>query len=275
MKKRSGFIYEVAIIAVVVVILAILLFPFCWIFITSLRDENHIFSETLSFGKITFENYRGLLKEGFGRFFVNSTYLSLITVVFTVLIASLAAYAFSRMKFFGRKELLLTVIGSQMFPWVVLLTPIYMMFWRFRLVNTHSGLFLLYIGVNLPYAIYLLVGYFSSIPKELDEAAIIDGCSVIGTIFRVVLPVALPGLVATATYCFVQVWNEYLFALTLITRTELKTLPLGLGMFFGEYTAEWGKVMAASALTSIPTVLFFLILNRYLIAGLTAGAVKE
>lgn len=256
-------------------VLFILLFPFLWIFLTSLKDEEHIFSEDFGFGMLTLDNYRGLLEAGFGRFFVNSMYLSVVTVFSVIAISALASYALSRIKFFLRREILLTIVGSQMFPWVVLITPVYIMFWRLRLVNTHRGIVLIYIGITLPYAIYLLLGYFSSIPRELDEAAKIDGCSTLGIIFKVILPVSLPGLVATATYCFVQVWNEYLFALTLLTKTELKTLPLGLGMFFGQYTTEWGRVMAASAVTSAPTVVFFLVLNKYLVKGLAQGAVKS
>ncbi|NPV54229.1 MAG: carbohydrate ABC transporter permease [Firmicutes bacterium] len=258
-------------------LLAIMLFPFLWIFVTSLKPERELFSASLALNvkSITLVNYMGLWEAGFARFFMNSLFVCTVAVIISTFLAVLAAYAFSRMHFRGKQSLLTTIAASQMFPWVVLITPIYVLFWKLRFINTYRGLILSYIAITLPYSIYLLLGYFNAISKELDDAASIDGCSTLGTIFRVILPVSTPGLVATATYSFVQAWNEFLFALTFMTRTELKTLPVGLASFFGEYTTEWGKAMAASAITTIPTVLFFLLIQRHLISGLTAGSLKS
>ena len=164
---------------------------------------------------------------------------------------------------------------TQMFPWVILVTPIFMIFWVLRLANSYIGLIVVYIAITAPFSVYMLVGYFETIPKELDNAAAIDGCSALGTIFRVILPVSLPGLVATAAYTFAVTWNEFLFALTLMTQTEKKTVPVGVANFFGQYSADWGKVMAASVIAAIPTVIFFTIIQRHLIKGLVAGSVKQ
>ena len=138
----------------------------------------------------------------------------------------------------------------------------------------YVGLITAYIAITIPFSIYLLLGYLDSVPVELDDAAKIDGCSTLGIIGRVILPVAWPGVAATAIYTFAQTWNEFLFALTLMTQNELKTIPVGLAGFFGEYTTRWGLVMAASVIATLPTLFIFLFLKRQLVSGLTAGAIK-
>jgi ABC-type glycerol-3-phosphate transport system permease component len=147
-------------------------------------------------------------------------------------------------------------------------------FYSLGLVNSFVGLIIAYIAITVPFSLYMLLGYLDSVPRELDEAAKIDGCSTLGIIRRVVLPVAWPGVAATAIYAFAQSWNEFLFALTLMTQNEVKTIPVGLAGFFGEYTTRWGLVMAASVVTTLPTLLIFIMLKRQLVSGLAAGAVK-
>ena len=132
-----------------------------------------------------------------------------------------------------------------------------------------------YVAISIPFSIYLLVGYLESVPRELDEAAIIDGCSRFQVIWRIIFPIMLPGIVATATYAFLLCWTEYLFALAFLTKMHLKTMPLGLYAFFGEDTTEWGNIMAASALTTLPTLLLFLPLQTRMASGLAAGSVKQ
>ena len=143
------------------------------------------------------------------------------------------------------------------------------------MVNNLFGLILTYIAITIPFSIYMLLGYLDSVPRELDEAAIIDGCSTIGVMVRVVLPIAWPGVAATAIYTFVQAWNEFLFALTLITDNDLKTIPIGLANLFGQYTTQWDLVMSASVVATLPTLIIFLFLQRQLVSGLAAGAVKQ
>jgi ABC-type glycerol-3-phosphate transport system permease component len=168
-----------------------------------------------------------------------------------------------------------TFAFSQLFPFVVILTPLYILFWNLRLVNTLTGLVVAYVAITLPYCVYMLLGYFENVPVSLDEAARMDGCSTLRIIFRIVLPVAWPGIVATTVYAFIQAWNEYLFALTLMTESDKKTIPVGLAGFFGEYTTDWGAVMTASVIATAPTMIFFLVMQRQLVAGLAAGAVKQ
>ncbi len=259
-------------------LLLALVFPTAWIFLTSIRPEREVFSDTfrLISRTITFESYRALIATTtFATYIRNSLVVSLITTLVAVSISLLAAYSFSRRRFRLRGVLLITVVFSQLFPYVILITPIYVIFYHLRLVNTLFGLIIAYVATTVPFCVYMLLGYLDSVPRELDEAAIIDGCSTLGVIWSVVLPVAWPGVAATAIYSFAQAWNEYLIALTLVTRNELKTIPVGLASFFGEYTTRWDLVMTASVLATVPTLIIFLVLQRQLVSGLAAGAVKQ
>jgi ABC-type glycerol-3-phosphate transport system permease component len=252
------------------------LFPFLWVFLTSVRPERDLFTDTfrLLTETITFENYEALLQSPFPRYILNSLIVCIPATVIAVAFSLLAAYSFSRRRFRFRNLLLIVVVISQLFPWVVLITPVYSVFYSLGLVNSFVGLIIAYIAITVPFSLYMLLGYLDSVPRELDEAAKIDGCSTLGIIRRVVLPVAWPGVAATAIYAFAQSWNEFLFALTLMTQNDVKTIPVGLAGFFGEYTTRWGLVMAASVVTTLPTLLIFIMLKRQLVSGLAAGAVK-
>ena len=259
-------------------LLLMLAFPTLWIFLTSIRPEQEVFSDTfrLISSTVTLESYRTLLaKTTFPTYIRNSLYVSLVTTLLAVSASLLAAYSFSRRRFRLRGLLLIMVVFSQLFPYVILITPIYVIFYHLKLVNTALGLILAYIATTVPFCVYMLLGYLDSVPRELDEAAIMDGCSALKVIWSVILPVAWPGVAATAIYSFAQAWNEYLIALTLVTRNELKTIPVGLASFFGEYTTRWDLVMTASVLATIPTLVIFLILQRQLVSGLASGAVKQ
>lgn len=255
-----------------------LAFPTLWIFLTSIRPEQEVFSDTfrLISSTLTLESYRTLLaKTTFPTYIRNSLVVSLITTVTSVAVSLLAAYSFSRRRFRYRGVLLIMVVFSQLFPYVILITPIYVFFYHLKLVNTLLGLIFAYIATTVPFCVYMLLGYLDSVPRELDEAAIVDGCPTLRVIWSVVLPVAWPGVAATAIYSFAQAWNEYLIALTLVTRNELKTVPVGLASFFGEYTTRWDLVMTASVLATVPTLIIFLVLQRHLVSGLATGAVKQ
>jgi len=270
--------HDLFIVIVTFTIIILILFPFFWMVVSSLKPPIQLLSRELQFfgGQLTLKNYQGILEIGFLRFVLNSMLVcTTATIICVGFIASPAAYAISRYQFSGRSSILAMVGFTQMFPWVILVTPVFMMFWVLRLVNSYIGLILVYIAITVPFSIYMLVGYFETIPKALDEAAVVDGCSPLGTIFRVILPVSLPGLVATSAYTFAVTWNEFIFALTLMTQNEKKTVPVGLANFLGQYTTDWGVVMAASVVATIPTVIFFLFLQRHLVAGLAAGAVKQ
>lgn len=272
---RTGFSLpgELAIVALTLLLLFFFVYPTAWIVVASFQTPETMFSSTEF--HFTLENYVGLFQTGFARFILNSLFLCITAVVISTFVSVIAAYTFSRMRFPGKRVIFGSVLLGQCFPWIILVTPLFILFARMGLLNNHLSMIFVYVAVTIPFSVYLLVGYLESVPRSLDEAAIIDGCSRFQVIWRIIFPIMLPGIVATATYAFMLCWAEYLFALAFLTKTELKTMPLGLYAFFGENTTEWGNVMAASALTTLPTLLLFLPLQTRLTSGLAAGSVKQ
>jgi ABC-type glycerol-3-phosphate transport system permease component len=267
---------DIIIVVVGLSLLLLMAFPFLWVVVISFRPEADIFTRTFQLiTTFTTENYALLVeKSPFATYLRNSFFVCTVATVAAVVIALIAAYGFSRYTFRGRKLLLILVIATQLFPFVILITPLYAMFFSLGLINSFTSLIFSYIAINLPFAIYLLVGYFDTIPTELDEAARIDGASTLQIIFKVILPVAWPGVVTVAVYAFVTAWDEFLFALTLMTSEENKTVPVGLAGFFGEYTTQWNLVMTASVVSTLPTLILFMFLQKKLVSDLTAGSVK-
>jgi ABC-type glycerol-3-phosphate transport system permease component len=161
-----------------------------------------------------------------------------------------------------------------MFPHILVIIPLFVIMRGLRLLNTKASLVLAYASFSLPYVMYMLIGYFAGIPQELDEAATVDGCSKTGILFRILLPLAVPGIVATAIYAFIHAWDELMFAVMFTSTSAQRTLPVGLAMYIGEYGIEWGNLCAAAILTSLPVVFLFMFLQKFLIAGMTSGSVK-
>jgi len=258
-------------------LLLVLAFPFIWVVLISFRPDREIFTRTFRlFTTVTLENYYALLENSpFTAYLKNSIIICSISTVAAVTISLIAAYGFSRNRNFkGRGVLLLLVVCTQLFPYVILITPLYSMFLKFGLIDNPISLVLSYTAMNLPFAIYLLLGYLDTIPQDLDEAAKLDGASTMQIIFKVILPIAWPGVVTVAVNAFVSGWDEFLFALTLMTSDEKKTVPVGLAGFFGEYTTQWNLVMTASVISTLPTLILFMFLQRKLVSDLAAGAVK-
>ena len=264
---------ELLVLAVALVSAIVLVYPTAWVFFASFKTQQTLFSA--EFADYTLENYRRLFASGFGVHVGNSLAISLCAVLISTFVSVIAAYVFSRRRFRWKATIFGGVMLGQTFPWIILVTPVFILFARLGLLNTYLGIVVCYVAVTIPFSVYLLVGYLESVPRSLDEMAIIDGCPPFLVIWRIVFPIMLPGVVATATYAFLLCWSEYLFALALLTRTEMKTMPLVLYAFFGEHTTEWGQVMAAAAITALPPLLLFLPLQTKLSAGLAAGAVKQ
>lgn len=264
---------ELAVILMTLVALFVLVYPTAWVFLASFRTPETMFSSGVHV--YTLENYRRLLASEFSRSIFNSLFICLASVLVSTAVAVVAAYVFSRMRFRWKSLLFGSVMMGQTFPWIILVTPLFILFAKLGLLNSYGSLIFVYVAVSIPFSIYLLVGYLESVPRTLDEAAIIDGCSRLQVITKVVFPIMLPGVVATATYAFLLCWSEYLFALAFLTDTEKKTMPLLLATYFGENVVEWGHVMAGSALTTLPTLLLFLPLQTRMTSGLSAGSVKQ
>jgi len=212
-------------------------------------------------------------------YFVNSTIVSLCATVFSVVIAIFAAYAVSRYRFRGRRVFTMTVLATQMLPGILFLLPLFLIFVNIgdatgiALHGTRGGLILTYLTFSLPFSIWMLVGYFDSIPRELDEAAAMDGCGPLRTLLQIIVPAAVPGIIAVSVYAFMTAWGEVLFA-SVLTNDTTRTLAIGLKGYATQYDVYWNQVMAASLVVSVPVVAGFLLLQRYLVTGLTAGAVK-
>ncbi|MET7641345.1 carbohydrate ABC transporter permease [Streptomyces sp. NPDC005438] len=214
-----------------------------------------------------------------GRYFTNSLIVAGAATVCSVIIAVFAAYAVSRYRFRGRRTFTITVLSTQMFPGILFLLPLFLIFVNLgnltgiALYGSRGGLILTYMTFTLPLSIWMLVGYFDSLPRDLDEAAQVDGCGPLGALFRVVVPAATPGIVAVTIYSFMTAWGEVLFA-SVMTNDATRTLSIGLQGYANQTEVYWNQVMAASLVVSLPIVAGFLLLQRYLVAGLTAGAVK-
>ncbi|WP_377270067.1 carbohydrate ABC transporter permease [Peterkaempfera sp. SMS 1(5)a] len=229
---------------------------------------------------VTFRPYVDIWKTvPLGRYFVNSLIVAGGATVCSVVIAILAAYSVSRYRFKGRRVFTVTVLSTQMFPGILFLLPLFIIFVNvgdstgIALYGSRGGLILTYLTFSLPFSIWMLVGYFDSIPRDLDEAALVDGCGPIGALVRIIIPAAIPGIVAVAVYAFMTAWGEVLFA-SVMTNDTTRTLAVGLQGYATQTDVYWNQVMAASLVVSVPVVAGFLLLQRYLVAGLTAGAVK-
>ncbi len=230
--------------------------------------------------RITFQPYLDIWSTvPLAKYFMNSLIVAGAATVCSVVIAVFAAYAVSRYQFRGKRVFTVTILSTQMFPGILFLLPLFLIFVNIgnstgiALYGSRGGLILTYLTFSLPFSIWMLIGYFSSIPRDLDEAALVDGCGPLGALLRVVVPAAVPGIVAVSVYAFMTAWGEVLFA-SVMTNETTRTLAVGLKAYSTENNVYWNQVMAASLVVSVPVVAGFLLLQRYLVAGLTAGAVK-
>lgn len=278
-RGRRLTVRELLVVLLTVTVCSIVAFPFVWMVFTSFFRSAELFDPTRLLPRLagaTFDNYRVLLTESnFARYTLNSLIVATISMVVAVVISSLSGYAFSRFRFRGRRFMMVAIIAVQLFPFVILITPLYSFFSELRLLNTYAGLVIAYVAITLPFATYLMMGFFETVPRSLDEAARVDGCGTLGVLFRVVLPVAWPGIATVAVNAFILAWEEYLFAKVLVTNEGMKTVQVGLAQFFGEFVTRWDLVMSASVLASVPTIILFAIAQRRLVSGLAIGGVKE
>ncbi len=265
----------------IIFIVIIFVGPFLWMVITSLKTNEDIYSPTISYfpKPVTFENYKhviygmpGLAKIDFLGCMERSFVVALLASIISITISSLASYSFSRFNFKYKDQFSLLILITQIIPPILLVVPLFLILRDFGLVNNVGGLTLTYITITLPFSIFLLRGYFSSIPLELEDAASIDGCSRLQSLIRVVLPLSAPGVVATFIYSFITCWNEFLFAF--IIMPKLPTLTVGIYSFVGQYTIYWGQLMAASIISILPMIVLFFPFQKYIIGGLTTGSFR-
>jgi len=252
-------------------------FPLFWMLATSLKPSAEIFATPprLVPAHPTLENFARLFGEtAFLTFFRNSAVVSLATVAVTLSVSALGAYGLTRFAFAGREKVAGLILTTYMFAPVMIIIPFYILVKQLGIVNTRLALVLSYTTFCLPFCLWLLRAFFESIPLELEEAAMVDGAGRARAVWHVVLPLALPGLIAAAIFTFILAYNDFLFALVLITSEELKTLPVGVNDLFNATIVDWGMIMAAGVMITLPAVLFFAGVQRYLVQGWGAGGVK-
>jgi ABC-type glycerol-3-phosphate transport system permease component len=250
--------------------------PLLFMISTSVKLPDAVFTTppTLLPRAITLDNYRAILGLDYVRFFFNSLVVAAGTTVLALVFGIGSSYAFSRLHFRGRKPLLIAIILTQLLPLAVLIIPVYRIARSLGLLNTYPGLMMAYLTFDLPVAIWLMRGFYVGIPRELEDAAQIDGASAFQAFRQVTLPLAIPGIMATAAYCFFMAWQDFMFALVFMTDNDKRTLPLGVLSYIGEHQTDWGKLMAASVLLMVPVFVIFALVQRQFVVGLTRGAVK-
>ncbi|KZM51895.1 carbohydrate ABC transporter permease [Labrenzia sp. OB1] len=253
------------------------LFPLYWLAKIAVTPDKLIYTEGTALvpSSFTLENFRTVLvATDFLYYFRNSLVVSLTTAAITTCIAAAAGYAFSRFTFRGKRLVVAIMLITQMFPLLMIIAPIYKIVAAVGLLNSLTSLIIVYTAFNIPFATFLMQSFFDGIPKDLEEAGMMDGCTRFQALRKIVLPLTLPGLGATLGFIFTAAWSELLFALMLINSNDTMTFPVGLLTFVSKFSVDWGQMMAAGVLALVPSCLFFIFIQRYLVQGLTSGAVK-
>lgn len=251
--------------------------PIVWMVSNSFKSNSEVFERPprLITESFSFDSFTAILGDPEKvRFFINSYVVAGLVVVLTLIVGVHAAYAFSRHQFRGKNILNIAIILTQAVPRITVLIPYFSLIVALGLFNSYPGLVLTYMVFTLPYCVVMLTGYLNTVPKELDEAVKVDGGNTMTALWRVIVPVSIPGLVSAGVYTFIIAWNEYLFALTLTKTNDMRTVPVGIELLMGQHAYEWNQIMAMSVLGSIPVIVLFVIFQRHFVSGITAGAVK-
>ena len=264
---------RLALLVAAATLLVIVLFPFLWMLQMSLRPNDDILGYSLRFVP-TLENYRALWTGNFPQSFANSIAASVSSTLLSLLIGVPAAYSLSRWRFRARRAVAMWILATRMAPPIAFTIPFFLAYRYLHLLDTVTGLVIIYLTFNLALVIWMMQSFFDSVPRELEEAAWIDGCTIWGAFRRIALPLAAPGVAATGVLCFIMSWNDFFFAL-ILTRTQAMTAPVAIVNFMQYEGWEWGKIAAAGSLVMLPVILFTFFVRSYLVRGLVAGGVKE
>ena len=273
---------KIVVATLLILVCAAAAMPFLWMISSSFKERGEIFTFPPVWipREPTISGYLGLLEQnifgsaGFRDFTINSVVVSLTSAVISIVMAAIAGYSMSRFRLRGSPFLKYTILLSQMMPGALLLIPLYLFVSSLGLIDSHWSLILAYTSFTLPYCTYILKNYFDSIPPALDEAAMVDGCDRLGALFKVVFPLAAPGIVVAFTSAFIMAWNEFMFAMVFLNSYPQWTLPVALGSFRGQYLVDWGYLFAGSTLVTLPVLVLFLLLQKWLAAGFVSGAIK-
>ena len=278
MKKKKPTIPSIIKWVIALILVVMQVYPFFYVFTSSFKSLDD-FRQLPAYAlpsKWVLTNFINVFtKSHMLTYFKNSIIISVGAVAVSVMFSCLAGYGVTRFRFKGKESFLGFILMTQMFPSIMLLIPYYKVLDMYGLKDSLVGMMCVYISFTIPFCSWMMVGFFRTIPLELDEAAIIDGCSRWKAFYKITLPMTLPGISSSAIYAFITAWNEYMFAQVLIISPELKTLPLGIAELNGFYKILWNDLMAASVIASLPLIILFIFLQKYFISGLTAGAVKQ
>jgi ABC-type glycerol-3-phosphate transport system permease component len=273
--RSRGATRDLILDAVTIVAVLLMLVPIIWVFLGSIKPEPDIMSGNPWPTRVTFDHYVAIWnKEGFLTALRNSLIVGLVVAVVTTFVAAPAAYSLSRFDYRGRNLFSLMILGTQTLPAVAILVPLVVIVRQLGLTNTLTALIFIHLALGLPIAVWMLKGYIDAIPRDLEEAAMVDGTGRFGALVRVVLPLIRPALVAVGTFAFVLSWGEFVIALAIVSKAEVRTLPLALQSLFDPYQFSWGQVMAGGVVIALPAVILFFIFRKQLVGGLLAGGVK-
>ena len=278
-RKNSSARIGVALLwALILCFIAVNLFPFLWVLITSFKPGSEIYGASTAFRIValnpTLGNYGTVVGKGIPNSVLNSLIVSGITTVYVVLVASMSAYIIARCHFRGKTVLMALILGISMFPQMIIVGPIFNMFYQLKILNSY-WVTMAYSTITLPSAVWIMVAHFKRIPLSVEEAAKIDGCSQWQTLWRVIFPMAAAGVFTTAIMTFIAAWNEYLLTLTLNAEKEYQTVPVAINALRTQFSILWGEVAAATILVVIPTLAVVLLFQKQIVSGITSGAVKE
>lgn len=277
-KKNNQFVTRVASYGVLLTMTFLIIVPILWMVSTSLKSEDAIWDTPIEIvpSEPTLFNFKNLWStHPFLQYLENSLIVVCSSTLISVAISTFAGYGISRFKFRGRGVYMSFLLATQLFPSIMLLIPYYKIFMTLGLIDNISALIITYVSFTIPFCTWMMRGYFAGISKDLDQAASIDGAGRIRVFTSVILPIAWPGVAATAIYAFIAGWNEYLFAMAFINTDTRKTVSLGIGQLIGEYRILWGELMAGALYALVPMIIIFIFFNRYMVSGLSAGSVKE
>jgi multiple sugar transport system permease protein len=268
-----------ATIVLLLLLMIFVFFPTFWMVSTSFKPNSDAFAVPPKWipTNFTLKNYQTQINDraGFRNYFRNGVVVSIATALVSMIVSMPAGYSFARLRFRGKRMLLLIILASQMFPAVIIVITLYSLYRQIHLLDTYYGLVLAFTSFSIPFSVWMLRGFCESVPEEIEEAAFVDGCSRIGLLWRIVIPLIRPGLLAVGLFSFLNAWNNLLFALSLTTRLSMRTIPPGfLLTYVGEFQYRWSDMFAASVLVTLPTVILFIGLQRFLVRGLMTGAVK-
>ncbi len=274
MKKTNKILFPIVGFA----IMCIYLFPIYWMVISSLKKTTEIFASVPTFfpTEITVESFKNIFSKQsqFQKYILNSVLISSVNTVLTIILSAPAAYGLARKKIKGVGFLIIFVLVVQMFPASMLASPLYSLFSKLGLTNSYISVIFANMTISVPYCIAVLRTFFVSLPSDLAEAALVDGCGIWGTFLRIIVPISKTGIMTCAAFSFVFAWSEFMYSLTLLNDQKYWPITLGMRLFDGQYGTQWGELMAAATVCSLPVILIFLVAQKYIVSGVTAGSVK-